>query len=298
MQLRTPAATAAATAAALMITTGLAAQEPSFVAEQVEPGVERIVSDGADFDMATLDDGVLYAFDDIATGPDGEVWVVAHRYHTATGRTEGPLVWELGTPGDYGPDAGFPAEHTKLIVDVDGTPIVAAPGGIKAFDGSAWVDSTGSRIIETGGGAVILIEPADLAAAAGSLPSGASAGVLAVGSDLVGYTLDEELGRRFMREWPSWWESCSDTGVEYRNGTGCIDRSAEDERGVGVGHDDEGRALFLADETTGRIARSPEGAIWVLAGPTLDDLWSRRSTESGAIYRIDPQAPGHRCEGC
>jgi hypothetical protein len=67
---------------------------------------------------------------------------------------------------------------------------------------------------------------------------------------------------------------------------------------VGAGHDDERRALFLADTVTDRIAEASDGSIWVVGGSRIEELWSGRSDDSGAIYRIDPDAPGFDCRGC
>jgi hypothetical protein len=86
--------------------------------------------------------------------------------------------------------------------------------------------------------------------------------------------------------------------MPHRGGTGCRDRSVLDERGIGVGHDDASTALLLPDVITRRIARGPDQAVWVIGGPTIDDVRAGRVDTSGGIYRIDPAAPGFRCEGC
>lgn len=271
--------------------------EPGFVGAQVEPGVDRITSDGASFDTTDLGDQV-YVFDDIATGSEGEVWVVARRYDTRTGRTYGPFAFELGTAGELGAESGFPADPVKLAVDAEGTPLVAAAEGIRAFKGGAWVDSPGTRSIDTGYGKISFIEPEDQTGGVGS-----SNEILVLGSDLAGYTLGEDVGRRLIGEGVDWWESCAarplDQSIYRHGGTGCRRREDVDQRGLGVersASNDPG--LFLDDQAVGRIARASDGAIWVVTGPPIEALWTGRSSEGSAIYRIDPEAPGLMCHDC
>ena len=299
MDLKTPIATAIAIAT-MAPGTGVAAVEPDFIAEQVEPGVERIISDGADFDASTFPENIRYAFEDIALSPNGDVFVAAYRYHTDTGRTEGPFVWELGTPGETGTSDGFPTDFEKIIVDADGELAVSAPSGIKRLDGETWVDSPGSVAVQTGGGTIWFAEPDDLSEIGPGAPTDHRGGVLTLSADYAGYVLGEEVGYRFVKDWPTWWESCAEQELGYRSGTGCDDRAVRDDRGVGAGHDDdENQALFLEDVVTRRLAAPPGGtAVWVLGGPSIEDLWSGRSTENGAIYRIDDSAPGFECPGC
>lgn len=271
--------------------------EPGLAGAQVEPGVDRIISDGTGFDTTDLGDQV-YVFDDIATGPDGEVWVVARRYDTRTGRTYGPFAFEVGNTGQLGAESGFPADPVKLVVDTEGTPLVAAADGIRAFDGVAWVDSPGSRRIDTGYGEISFIEPEDQTGGEGTAND-----ILVLGSDLAGYSLGEDVGRRLIGEDVDWWESCGteplDQSIYRHGGTGCRRREDVDERGVGVERsatNDPG--LFLDDQLIGRIARASDGAIWVLSGPPIEALWTGRSSEGSAIYRIDPEAPGLMCHDC
>ena len=298
MDLKTPAATTSVVLATMAPGTGVAAVEPGFIAEQVETGVERIISDGADFDTSALPENVRYAFEDIAVSPDGDVYVVGYRYHTDTGRTEGPFVIELGTPGEIGRE-GFPADFEKIIVDADGELVVASPGGIKRLDGDVWVDSPATLSVQTGGGTVWFTEPGDVSSIGGGSVDH-RAGVLVLSADYAGYAVGDEVGYRFVKDWPTWWESCSERELGYRGGTGCDDRAVRDDRGVGAGHDDdENQALYLEDVETRRLAAPPGGnEVWVLGGPGIEDLWNGRSTEGGAIYRIDSSAPGFECPGC
>jgi hypothetical protein len=299
MRLQTPIATALAIAT-MAPGTGVTAVEPDFVAVEVEPGVERIVSDGADYDSSALPDDIRYAFEDIALAPNGDVFVAAYRYHTGTGRTEGPFVWELGAAGETGPADGFPADFEKIIVDADGDLVVASPSGIRRLDGDTWVDSPESHVVQTGGGTVWFAQPGDVGDIGPGAPTDHRGGVLVLSSDYAGYAVGDEVGYRFVKDWPTWWESCSEVSLGYRSGTGCDDRSVRDGRGVGAGHDDDvNRALYLEDVETRRIASPPGGdAVWVLGGPGIEDLWSGRSTENGAIFRIDDSAPGFECPGC
>jgi len=111
--------------------------------------------------------------------------------------------------------------------------------------------------------------------------------------------MGDDMGRRYLRDFPSWWVACQPESTDYD--TSCQDRSAQDQRGVGVGRDDGGRALFLADTLTSRLARASDGSIWVIGGSTIEDLRSGRSDEPGAIYRIDPivsTLDWDNCEDC
>jgi hypothetical protein len=293
----TPGATDAETAAAP--SEGLLEAEPGFASEFVEAGIERITSDGAGFDIAALPEDVHYAFEDIAIG-GGDIWVVAYRYHSNTGRTDGPLAWELGSGLETSPAQGFPRDYQKLLIENDGTPIVVADDGVRAFDGERWVSDPGTRRITGDESTTWIVERADLATVGAGEIDGSNmpAGVLALRSDGAGYATGHELGRRYVKEWPTAWFSCDGDAVDYGEGNGCNDRAVADDRGLGASHDDSSSALLLADTITGRFDRHDDSSIWVLVGPSIDDFWAGRADESGAIYRVDATAPGFLCQGC
>jgi len=170
MQLKTAAATLAA--AMTFIPAPVSAQEPTFVVEQVEPFVSRIINDGADFDMTRLEPDEVFALEDITAAPNGDIWVVGYRYTAGTGPRggDGPMAWKLGSPGEY----RVPWDFTKLVILDDGTPAVVGraaarnPAAISVFDGERFVESPGTRRNDEGNSTSWLIEPEDLA----SLDSG------------------------------------------------------------------------------------------------------------------------------
>lgn len=294
----TPAANEARVIEATTPSAGLAEAEPGFDSVFVEPGVERIVSDGAGFDLAAVPEDVRWAFEDIAIRGD-DIWVVGYRYHADTGRTEGPLAWELGSGLETGPAQGFPREFQKLLIEDDGTAIVVADDGVRAFDGERWVDAPGSRLITGGEATTWVIEPGDLANQGEGLVDGSTtAGAVALRNDGAGYAMGDELGYRYVKEWPTAWFSCGDQPVDHGEGNGCNDRGTADQRGLGASHNDGSTALLLADTVTGRLDRHDDSSIWVLVGPSIDDFFTGRADESGAIYRIDATAPGFLCQGC
>ncbi len=74
------------------------AQAPDLVTEEVEPGVERITSDGAGHDLEERHPDFRYDMDDIFVSPDGTVWVSSsYRDTDNDANPPGGLVWALGT---------------------------------------------------------------------------------------------------------------------------------------------------------------------------------------------------------
>lgn len=67
------------------------------VTEEVEPGVERIRSDGAGHDLEERHPTFRYDMDDVFVAPDGTVWV-SSTYHGSdnAANPQGGLVWALG----------------------------------------------------------------------------------------------------------------------------------------------------------------------------------------------------------
>ena len=73
------------------------------VTEEVEPGVERIISDGAGHDLDERHPNYRYGMEDVAVTPDGTVWLWSgyqeadRKFHGLTGFSK--LLWALGEPG-------------------------------------------------------------------------------------------------------------------------------------------------------------------------------------------------------
>ena len=82
---------------------GVAAQDEAglagLVTEDVEPGVERIVSDGAGHDLEETHPAYRYDMDGVFVAPDGTVWLTtSYRDTDNDANPPGALVWALGQP--------------------------------------------------------------------------------------------------------------------------------------------------------------------------------------------------------
>jgi hypothetical protein len=70
------------------------------VTEEVEPGVERIISDGAGHDLDETHPTYRYDMDDVFVTSDGTVWLsTTHSRSDNEANPPGALVWALGQPG-------------------------------------------------------------------------------------------------------------------------------------------------------------------------------------------------------
>ena len=119
------------------------------VTEEVEPGVERIVSDGAGHDLDETHPSYRYDMDDIFVLPDGTVWLsTTYSREDNDANPEGALTWALGQPGTFQHSADSPSCGTDgegvscwdpaAVREVDylvGTPINAVA---VAPDGTIW----------------------------------------------------------------------------------------------------------------------------------------------------------------
>ena len=70
------------------------------VTEEVEPGVERIISDDAGHDLDETHPTYRYDMDDVFVTPDGTVWLsTTYSRDDNEAHPPGPLLWALGEPG-------------------------------------------------------------------------------------------------------------------------------------------------------------------------------------------------------
>jgi hypothetical protein len=125
------------------------------VTEEVEPGVERIISDGAGHDLDEMHPTYRYDMDGIFVAPDGTVWLsTTYSRSDNDANPPGELVWALGqsettqlavgpncrTEKGYGVTCFDMAAGTKTTYLAD-TPInqvaVAPDGTIWAVGGNA-----------------------------------------------------------------------------------------------------------------------------------------------------------------
>ena len=148
----------------LLASSGVAvtAQEtsPTLVTEEVEPGVERIISDGAGHDLDETHPTFRYDMDSIFITPDGTVWLsTTYSRSDNDANPPGALVWALGQPGtsqapDGGPFCGtngtgvtcFDMETETETTYLAGTPINQVA---MAPDGTVW--AVGGHAGENGG---------------------------------------------------------------------------------------------------------------------------------------------------
>jgi hypothetical protein len=69
------------------------------VTEEVEPGVERIIDDGAGHDLEARHPNYRYDMDGVFVAPDGTVWLTSsYRGTDNDANPPGALVWALGQP--------------------------------------------------------------------------------------------------------------------------------------------------------------------------------------------------------
>ena len=101
--------------------------------ETIEPGVYRVLSDGAGHDL-TVDPWRLMDLDSIHATPDGRVWVNA--FDWGPGTLDEELI-SLGVPGGHTSDDGYPGEG-DLAVASDGTLWVRSFDRVASYDGTAW----------------------------------------------------------------------------------------------------------------------------------------------------------------
>ena len=121
---------------------GVTAQDEAgaagLVTEEVEPGVERIVSDAAGHDLDEKHPTYRYDMDGIAITRDGTVWLTSTYSRTDNeANPDGPLVWALGQPGTYSVEEGIPATSpTFLYAHPDGRLFVIAYDIVSFRDGA------------------------------------------------------------------------------------------------------------------------------------------------------------------
>ncbi len=129
------------------------------VTEAVEPGVVRIVRDGAGHDLDERHPTRRYDMDDLAVGPDGTVWLQSS-YDGSDNEAnpgKGPILWALGRPGvrDDGP-AG------TLVPLADGSLLIISDQ-LTRFDGRVFMPDDGPKQRRLAGDATLwFIEPDDL----------------------------------------------------------------------------------------------------------------------------------------
>ncbi len=131
------------------------------VTEQIEPGVERVVSDGAWHDLDETHPTYRYDMDSIFVLPDGTVWLSStySREDNDANPESGALTWALGEPGIFqhspdSPSCGTDGDGVSCwdpvavreVTYLAGTPISAVA---VAPDGTIW--AVGGHAGDNGG---------------------------------------------------------------------------------------------------------------------------------------------------
>ncbi len=97
----------------------------------MEPGVERIISDGAGHDLDATHPKHRYDMDGITVTPDGTVWLAStYSRQDNDANPPGPLVWALGQPGTLTVEEQTRAAAGPIYFDElsDGTLLLMAWG--------------------------------------------------------------------------------------------------------------------------------------------------------------------------
>jgi hypothetical protein len=98
--LAVPVVVAVLAGSAVGVTAQDGAGPDGLVTEEVEPGVERIISDDAGHDLDETHPTYRYDMDDVIVTPDGTVWLSStYSRSDNDANAPGPLLWALGQPG-------------------------------------------------------------------------------------------------------------------------------------------------------------------------------------------------------
>jgi hypothetical protein len=259
----------------------VAAQEeadaPQLVIEEVEPGVERIISDGFGHDLDETHPNHRYDMDGIAVAPDGVVWLTTT--HHGSDNPGGPHLWVLGQPDTYVRGLGLPTGEgvPDFVALADGTLLAFAgePYRVRRFDGERFVPDYGPVLRPTAdGGLLLLLQGADLS-------DRLSEGQV---SDIPTLYAVWDGGR-----W-AWLDELGRTGVDAGDHWCWLDEGfgwGEDGGGVSCATGSGGwltgePITYLAGTFIGQLAAAPDGSVWAVGdydgGP-------------GGLYRITLPEP-------
>jgi hypothetical protein len=227
--------------------------------QEVEPGVMRIIDDGAGHDLDERHPNYRYDMDGITIGRDGSVWIMStysRSDNAANANPDGYLLWALGRPGMTG---GAP--WGDLVPLADGSVLILDGESIIRFDGQTFVPDDGPMQRPLGRGATLwLIEPDELTEL---IPDGQPV------------TRPSE---RLAVVWDGRWQTLSEFGRGIDEGFGrCW-------VGDGVRCVNERRgsvATFLEGTPLNQVAVAPDGAIWAVGG------YSDEHGDNGGLYRIE-----------
>ncbi len=218
-----------------------AADALPLVTEEVEPGVERIVSDGVGHD---LDETHRYYMEGIALAADGTLWLSS----LDEANSGGALVWALGQPGVYGVEQGVPEDGGFLAPLHDGSLLIVADDVVR-LDGETFVPDDGPAYRPMPGRSrtLWLIEPDDMM---GLVPEGESVArprsVLPAVWTGFDWLSPEAFARVYTDGRDTW---CGTSGV----GVTC-----EDPRG--------NVTAYLADTPINQLVMTSDRSVWAVGG--------------------------------
>jgi hypothetical protein len=249
-----PASAAASEAPASPATSEAPAS--GLVTEDVEPGVVRIVKDGAGHDLDKGHPRSPYDTDGLSVGGDGTVWVLS-TYHGGDNQAHplaGWMVWALGRPGIFGVKDGLPANASNTILaTADGSLLFLANGGIVRFDGSKFTPAADTSF-PLADGTLQVFSPSQ---AAGASPN--------PGSPTETFLMINANGH---------WTSVDDRAkLVDLDGSFCI---ATNEGVVCEGDRFGAGRTYLSGMSINQIAKAPDGTLWAAIS----------SDGGGGLYRI------------
>jgi len=251
----------------------------AIVTMMVEPGVERVIEDGAGHSLQQKHPDHPRDIDHIAVAPDGTVWVASTARMSDNRFLDGFQVWPIGKPGLYGREEGVPEGIGFLAFMPDGA-LWAIGSEIATFDGEAWSGNQGGHRAVSPDGTLWLLSPN------GGLESwdgqaftpylqdrwlnGVSVGddgtVWAFGPD----TLASFDGQEWTVTDVSSQGFTSPDGATWRAGGNGVERVLGGER-----------TRYLKGLNINGIALAPDGTVWVAA--ERDE-----GRDRGGLYRIAP----------
>ncbi len=242
---------------------GVAAQDETdalrLLTEEVEPGVERIISDGVGHDLDETHPDNRLDTDGIAVAPDGTVWLTTTNHGDDNTYPSSAFIWALGQPGGYTHEHGLPVDTPipDLVTLADGTLLAVGYHGVSRLAGDRFVpddwfvlyaedarlfpelqvagpEGEGSRILEVPDRGIVSV--GDYSCWRGSGPTGWGVGAAGV--------------------------TCAEAG--------------EDGSTPGV------PTTYLARTSIYQIAAAPDGSVWAVGDYDFGP---------GGLYRIMPESP-------
>jgi hypothetical protein len=254
--------------------------EPALVLRKIEPGVHRVIRDGAGHDTRRKYPVHHRDMDHVAVGPDGTVWIASTARGSDNDRLDHFQVWALGQRGLHGKRQGVPENISSLAFTPDGT-LWAIGNRVATFDGKTWSRQAGASDIKakSDDGRLWLVDHQhgglvswDGSAFTPHLPgrwvqslmTGPTGELWAIGENV--WQLDGD-----------GWAAVNGA----RNEIALADGSTVQIRGDGGGIEHvqgDTKTPYLKGRYVNEIALAPDGSIWAVGGLDMQ--------ENGGVYRV------------